>query len=337
MKGLRFRVAVLGHFARRLAPPVAILAVYVFIAALIVRWDMIRVGEHTPALGDELYAVFMQLMFQPYDRLPSAPIARALFWVTPIVGVVMLAEGLAKVGSSLFDATERRALFTRIRIDSMKDHVVVCGLGHVGYRVVESLRALGQPVVAIERSKDSFAELIRGEDVTVLMGDARRDEILVEAGITRARAVVCATNDDLANLEVALDSKRMNPAIRVVMRMFDQRLATKVGGALDLDQTFSTSALAAPLVALQATEDDIRSVYELAGQLRVIANLTAGSRSAGRSVADFEDLIDGRVVSVQKLGGANHCRPRGFDQIAEGDVLVVDVSADKLRGARSKV
>ena len=69
----------------------------------------------------------------------------------------------------------------------------------------------------------------------------------VIAGIGHALPTTMLTNDDLANLEIALDAKRMNGTIRVVMRMFDQRLAGKVGGALELDESFSTSALAAPL------------------------------------------------------------------------------------------
>src|SRR4029079_5849520 len=132
-------------------------------------------------------------------------------------------------------------------------------------------------------------------------GDARRDELLVEAGVERARAVVCATNDDLANLEVALDSKRMNPNIRVVLRMFDQGLANKVGGALDLDQTFSASALVAPIIALQATQGGVRTVYHLEdGAVHVIAELPIEKdKSAPCTVAEFEERHDVRVVGIR--------------------------------------
>lgn len=334
--GLRVRLLVLLHFARRLAPPVGAVLAYLVLATVVVRWDMERNGEFPRAFDEELYGMFMQLMFEPIEDLPRAPIARAVFWLTPIIGVVLLAEGLAKVGSSLLDPAERRTLFTRIRIESMKDHVVVCGLGHVGYRVVEALRALGQPVVAIERSMESFVEVVRGDDVPVLVGDAKRDEVLIEAGIPKARAVVCATNDDLANLEVALDAKRMNPKIRVVLRMFDQRMANKVGGALELDQTFSTSALAGPLVALQATQTGIRSVYALDGQVRVVAEIELTEASHKRSVADLEDKLDARVVSIQQSGTKSFVRPRGFDQVKAGDVIVVDASADGLEHIRAR-
>ena len=165
-----------------------------------------------------------------------------VFWSSPIVGAILLAEGVLKIGASLLDATTRRELWVTIMTSRMRDHVVVCGLGHVGFRVVQELRALGEDVVAIEQEGEAmFVEAVRAADVPVHLGDARRDELLEACGVARAKAVVCATSNDLANLEIALDSKRMNPSVRVVLRMFDQRLAAKVGGAL-VENDWSTSS-----------------------------------------------------------------------------------------------
>src|SRR5690606_31919962 len=125
-------------------------------------------------------------------------------------------EGLYKVGGTLFDREARRDVWVRIMSERMRGHDVVCGLGHVGFRVVEELRDGGVEIVAIERKGDStFVETVRGMGIPVHVGDARRDELLEVAGVARAKAVVCATDDDLANLEVALDAKRMNPEVRV--------------------------------------------------------------------------------------------------------------------------
>jgi Trk K+ transport system NAD-binding subunit len=319
-----------------MSPPILVVAAYTLVAALVVRWDMDRAGEVVPAFGDGLYAMYTQLFFEPTAALPQAPIARTIFWITPIVGAVLIAEGLVKVGSSFLNEEARRALWVRVMSERMLDHVIVCGLGHVGYRVVESLRRLGEPIVAIERRPDSFIDSVRAMQVPVILGDARRDELLAEAGIERAKAVVCATDDDLANLEVALDAKRMNPNVRVVMRMFDQRLANKVGGALELDETFSTSALAAPLVALQATHLGVRSVYQRGdGETRVAVEVEAGPRTRKRTVEDFEDAFDACVVSVRKKGQEAFERARSSEHIAPGDRVLVDVSAGDLAAVTS--
>jgi Trk K+ transport system NAD-binding subunit len=330
------RLAIVLHFVRAMAPPLLFVIAYTLVAAAVVRWDMERNGEAARTFGEELYGMYTQLFFEPTEDLPGSPIARFVFWVTPIFGVFLIAEGIVKIGSSLLSEEARRKLWVRVMSERMMDHVIVIGLGHVGYRVVESLLKLGQPVVAIERNADSFLESVRVMKVPVLLGDARRDELLVEAGVDRARAIVCSTDDDLANLEVALDAKRMNPKVRVVMRMFDQRLASKVGGALELDETFSTSALSAPLIALQATQGGVRGVYETgSGDVRVTVELEAGPRFKQKTIGDVEDAADARVITIRPKGAAEAARAKSDTAIGAGDILLFDVAVGALDGLRA--
>ena len=104
----RIRLALATYFLRRMAPPILAMVAYTVMSALVVRWDMARVGEPPRPFGEELYGMYTQLFFEPTESLPQAPVARVLFWITPIVGALFIAEGLVKVGASLFDARERR-------------------------------------------------------------------------------------------------------------------------------------------------------------------------------------------------------------------------------------
>jgi voltage-gated potassium channel len=333
------QLAMVLHFARRMAPAVMVVVAYTMVAAALVRFDMLRVGEKTFDYGEALYAMYTQLFFEPTESLPQAPLARFLFWITPLAGFVLIAEGLYKVGATLLDEGARREVWVRVMSERMEGHVVVVGLGHVGYRVVQELRDGGSAIVAIERrEEDSFVETVRAMGIPVHVGDARRDELLEQAGIARAAAVVCTTDDDLANLEVALDAKRMNPQIRVVMRMFDQRLAAKVGGALDLDQTFSTSAVTAPLVALQATQKGIRAAYRTGdGAARVVAEVTVGASFDPTEVAELEEKIEGRIVGLRHAGAEAFKAPRSSTRVLAGDVVVVDAQPSDLPWIRKKL
>jgi Trk K+ transport system NAD-binding subunit len=327
---------VFWHFARRFAPWLLALAGYLVLATLVVRWDMIRGGEQPLDFGAELYGMYTQLFFEPTQNLPQATLARLVFWITPLLGAILLARGVVRVGASLFDVEERRRLWVKIMSDEMKGHIVVCGLGHVGVRVVEALEELGAPVVCIEKSQaDAFGPNIEALGVPVHYGDARRDDLLVRAGIQRAKAVVCATDDDLTNLEIAIDARKENPSIRVVMRMFDKRVAGKIGDALHLDETFSTSALAGPLVALQATEPGVRGVYRLEdGSLRVNLETVAPDAWKGRTVAACEDAIEGSIVGL--LRGKKVVRPRHDTKIEQGDHLTLDLPAENLGRVRER-
>lgn len=325
------------HFVRRIAPWIGVLAAYLVLATFVVRWDMRRHHEPLLDFGADLYGMYTQIFFEPTEQLPRAPIARLVFWLTPLIGVGFIIRGVVRGGAVLFDAEERHHLWVKVMSEQMRDHVVVCGLGHVGIRVVESLKQLGTPVVAIEKNKtDSFAVVVEELGFPVLYGDARRDALLIEAGVERAQAIVCATDDDLANLEVALDAKKANPKIRVVMRMFDQRIAGKMRSALELDATFSTSALGGPLVALQATVPGVRGVYHLDdGSMRVDMEIPSPSKWWGKPVAECEDVIDGRIVGIRKRGGAFE-RARHERKLAEGDVVSVDLPVESIARLRAQ-
>ena len=307
------------------------LVAYLLLATIVLRWDMARHGEPQSDFGADLYGMYMQIFFEPTSNLPHSPVARAVFWITPLLGAGLILRGIVRVGGSVFDADERHKLWVQIMSDRMKDHIIVCGLGHVGIRVVESLHRLGEPVLAIEKNKtDSFAVVVEELGFPVLYGDVRRDALLISAGVRQARAIVCATDDDLANLEVAIDSKKENPKIRVVMRIFDQRVAEKMRTALDVDETFSTSALSGPLVALQATEPGVRGVYHLEdGTMRVDMEVPAPRTWLGRTAMACEDAIDGRIVGVRKQRG-KLTRPRHDTKIEEGDIVTLDLPAESV-------
>jgi len=318
-----------------MGPPLLYAALYLLVAAFVLRWDLRRGGEHLPDFTETVWSLWTLLVFEPTDPFPHTPIARIVFWLTPLAGLFLLAQGVFKIGASLFDLATRREVWNSIMTDMMSGHVVVCGVGHVGYRVIEELCLLGEDVVAIEQDeKDSFVEAVREKGIPVHIGDARRDELLEQVGAKRAKAVVCATSNDLANLEIALDAKRMNPDVRVVMRMFDQRLAGKVGGALGLDQSFSTSALSAPLIAIQATYEGVRSAYRLDDVVRVTAEVEVGASKPEAAVIDLEDRIPCRIVSRRKSPDESFQPVRPRDVVRPGDTLVVDAAAVDLPAVR---
>src|SRR5256885_11929353 len=84
----------------------------------------------------------------------------------------------------------------KVMASTYRDHVVLCGLGHLGFRVLEQLLAGGIPVVALEKHRASrHLTHARELGAPVLIRDMKEDQALIDAGIQRARAVVICTND----------------------------------------------------------------------------------------------------------------------------------------------
>src|SRR4051812_35294360 len=136
----------------------------------------------------------------------------------------------------------------------MERPVVLCGLGRVGGRVLESLRAAGLPVVVVDNFASENDPRLAG--LTLVKGDCRRPEVLTKAGVADARGVMIVTSDDLVNVSAALLVRKLNPTARIVVRMFNQNLIDRLGAAVKNTVAASVSALTAPLLALTAVTGD---------------------------------------------------------------------------------
>jgi len=140
-------------------------------------------------------------------------------------------------------------------------HVVVCGLGNIGFRCVEQLLKLGCQVVVIDQKADNpFVATVRRMGAAVLVGDATVQEVLKQAGAVKARAVIAATSSELANLEIALLVRELNSNQRVVVRLADPDFAEAMRSAADLKHAMSTPALAAPAFAAALLGDRVQSI-----------------------------------------------------------------------------
>src|SRR5262249_60885976 len=74
----------------------------------------------------------------------------------------------------------------------------------------------------------------------------------VAVGVAKARGVLNLTSDDLVNISAALMVRHLNADVRVVLRMFNQNLITRLGKAVNNIFALSTSTLAAPVLAVTA-------------------------------------------------------------------------------------
>src|SRR5512137_621809 len=204
----------------------------------------------------------------------------------------------------------------------MVDHVIVVGAGRVDYRVTGQLRALGREVVVLENRADApLAAALREEGVPVLQEDARTPGALGRCNVARAAAVVCSTDDDLVNLNVALDARRENPAIRVVIRVFDEDLAQKVREGFGAE-ALSASGLAAPALAIAAIDPRVRHSFQAGEHLFVVSGFLAGAAMAALTVAELRDRFGALVLSLERAG-ATRPHPPGDTRVAPGDQLLV--------------
>jgi Trk K+ transport system NAD-binding subunit len=183
-----------------------------------------------------------------------------------LVGTALLAAFTAIFTNYLVRANLGGALEVRRIPDS--GHIVVCGLGNVSYRVVEELLAQDEQVAAIERSAaNPLIATARRQKVPVIIGDATVEEVLRQTNTAQARAVVVATDNELTNLEIALQVVQLNPKQRVVVRIIDPVLARTLREAANVRHAISIPELAAPAFTAALFGDQVRSLVMAKGRL----------------------------------------------------------------------
>ena len=205
-----------------------------------------------------------------------------------ILGSVTLATLYSMLTDYVVGSRLRKLLGSKPMPDH--GHVVVVGMGNVGLRVVRELTAVGVPVVAVDADPDRpFLADVRSR-ATVVIGDARLHETLLQAGIAKARAVVAATDDDAVNLGIGLAAKQASPGIRTVVRLFDPDFARKVESTLGIDAALSASRIAAPTFAASALYPGVVKAFLVDDRLLVLQQRKAGAEWAGRKPSELEGV-----------------------------------------------
>ncbi len=249
-----------------------------------------------------------------------------------LLGAALTAAFTAIVTNYLLRASLGGALEVRRIPDG--GHVVVCGLGGIGYRVVEELTHAKERVVVIELSRDNrFVATVRRGGSPVILGDASLHEVMRQAHGATARAIVACTNNDMINLEVALLARELNATQRVVLLQTDHQLAQLLREAANVRFAVSVPALAAPAFVAGLFGDRVLSVFLIQDRLLAVIDLVIGPQDthligqSGRTVAVDHALLP---VAVVPADGSPPPRDPFFACLGAGDRLIAIVELKDL-------
>ncbi len=322
-----FRV-LMRAFSRPLFLFIGTLIFFGLLYRLLNQWA----GLEAPSPLQAIFLMLQMIFLQASIPFPDIWYLQLFFFVMPIIGIILLSAGVANLGAKLFNKAERGQDWEVALASTFSDHIIVCGVGKLGYRVILQLLNFGQSIVAIEQDATKpFITLVRDLNVPVILGDARLRDALIKAKIEHASAIVCATENDLTNLDIALDAREMNPDIKVVLRMFDEDLAKKIERGFGLHTAFSTSGLAAPAFAAAATRAHIEYSFYVGNTLLHVSqiNIGKGSSLAGKQIEQVERENDLTIV-MHQTGQETRMHPTSDDVIQSGDKLVVFASLETL-------
>lgn len=104
------------------------------------------------------------------------------------------------------------------RIENLEKHTIVCGFGRHSMEATRELIKQNIPFVVIENNPQKIEFLRLETPYLYIEGDATHDEVLEEAGIRRASAIVITLPDDANNMFITLSARQISPSLRIISR-----------------------------------------------------------------------------------------------------------------------
>ncbi|MBI3158996.1 MAG: potassium channel protein [Chloroflexi bacterium] len=274
--------------------------------------------------AEAIYIALTLTFLQASIPFPHEPYLQAFFFLMPLIGFVLLAQGITEFGTLFFNRRTRGKEWAMAIASMLNRHIILVGLGHLGFQVVENLHSIGLDVAVIEQNPN--ADLLtqaQAMDVPVIVDDAQRDVSLHAAGVERARAILLCTQNDSLNLQIAVKARVINPDINVVIRIFDHDFAAAIQKQFGFT-ALSASSISAPSFASAAAGVEMTRPITIHGQAMNLARLEVapGSRLTGMSFGQVETTFNVSVVLWQH-GEEIDFHPPGEALVGEAGTIAV--------------
>ncbi len=277
-----------------------------------------------PDMGLAIYQTLRMMVFEADLELPGDWFGRTIFFALPLLGLFFLLSSVVNFTRLLFDKGSRPQEWQISLAHTVRDHVIVVGLGRVGYRAVLQLLDAGYEVVVVDSEwAGEFVPTVLRVSVPVVHGDGRDPDVLRQAGLGRARGLITAINGDLQNIEIALTARRLRAGLATVMRIYNRALDVNLERSFGRNSAFSSSALAAPTFAAAAVGREIVHVLALREALLGLSEITIAPESELNGfVRAVEERYQVRVVRHRDAQGKAR-RERGMlRRLEAGDVVL---------------
>ena len=221
-------------------------------------------------------------------------------------------------------------------IQSLQDHIILCGVGTTGRHIAVELAAADKDFVVVDASESQIAEIREdvGGRMLAVVGDATDDAVLERAGIERCDGVIAALSDDRSNVFVTISARALarqhgNERMRIVAKAVEASTEGKLRSA-GADEVVSPNyiggmRLANVMIRPQTVEFLDRILKDREGQRLRIEEIPLGDSSVcGHTLADTRiRSAGGLVIAVHRPDGTYVYNPKGDTVLHEGSGIVV--------------
>ena len=285
---------------------------------------------------DSLYMTSITVFTIGFEEVhPLTAAGRAWTLVVIAVGVMIVAAGAsyfaADLSSGELGRLWREGTLNR-RLNRLRDHYIVCGLGRVGWQIVLQLRQEQRSFCTIEIT-DKHLDELEAWGVPHQVADATDEEMLRRAGIERAQGLVAAADSDAVNLLVVVSARSLAPQLNIVTRAEDPANESKllrVGANRVLLPTVRAGQRMAQMLTRPAVVEYLDTLLYHDGEklpfvieeIELAATGVLCNRPIAHIDAEYPDSRGPTILAVKPSGKDLILHPRGTQQLRSGDLLI---------------
>jgi len=210
-----------------------ILIIFIIVAIGTVGFKLI--GGSKTSILDALYMTAISITTVGYGDvigLDDKPMGKLFTIIFLFVGAGTVAYLFTTIAAYIIEGELKRVFRRRTmekRIEKLRNHYIVCGIGMVGLYIVHELYLTRRHQIAIDPNEEKLDELkSQNLNIDLIVGDATENGILEKAMIHRAKGLFATTNSDNDNIVIVLTAKQLNPDLRIISRCTDTKNIEKL-------------------------------------------------------------------------------------------------------------
>lgn len=289
---------------------------------------------------ESLYMTVITITTVGFREVKTVSGAGRIFTIFIIFsGMGIMAYILGMVAQAMVDFQVRSIIGRKklgLKIRSLKDHYIICGCGRIGRIICRELKANKIPMVVIDNDPET-RQILEDEGIPFINDDATSEDVIVEAGISRAKGLISVVASDADNLFITMSARGLNPGAFILARADEEQTEKKLLRA-GADRVVMPYLIGGQKMAQSIIKPAVTDFLEFTvhnrdmglemGELLV----SKSSRLNGVTLIDsgIRREMDVIIVAVRKRDGEMRFNPSSETRIESGDTLISLGKSDDL-------
>jgi len=270
-------------------------------------------------LIDAIYYTIVTLGTVGYgDIHPTTNIGKLVTSIFIILNIVILAFFVGQIGERLIKKKIEEVLGIE-RMEINEDHIIICGYGRIGKVIADELKEMGAKFVIVELNEALTKVISETTDFNIILGDARKEDVLRKAGIEKAKIIITALSEDADNVFTAITAKSMNDKIRIISTAANVENMEKLY-KIGVNQVVSPQVVTGKILAHSVNIPDFLTLIDriFLSQNENICMVALKEDLFGKTVSDIGDEVFAIVRDNKIIRN-----PESNEILNKGDKLII--------------